>query len=92
VWRNERCGAEPGQLLGTAAGTTMAPFSVMQFISSLDQTKLKESPTMPWHDRQLKTSGADTASAAPARAAEPERVACAADRVAGRGQGGASQP
>ena len=43
----------------------------MQFISSLDQTKLNESPTTLWHERQLKTSGAATAAAA----ASAERVA-----------------
>ena len=49
----------------------VAPFSVMQFISSLDHTKLNESPTTLWHERQLKTSGAATSAAA----ASAERVA-----------------
>jgi hypothetical protein len=49
----------------------------MQFISSLDQTKLNESPTTLWHERQLKTSGAATS----APAASAERVAGIALKV-----------
>eukprot|EP01045_Picozoa_sp_COSAG04_P013513 COSAG04_NODE_962_length_9154_cov_68.379680_8_plen_75_part_00 len=39
-----------------------SPLRVMQFISSLDHTKLNVSPTMLWHERQLNTTGAATPS------------------------------